>query len=123
TLPSVADAKGSATGNCRVVSCWLHTLLLRWRQTESGTPPALAQGKSGTRKAEDLQLFSTIKRSLRLSVFFVVLLWAGTALAQQIVHFPSLEDNGPGRPPTVLDGYLFRPVGEGRHPAIVALHG
>src|SRR4029077_2019319 len=29
TLPWVADAKGSATGNCPVVSCRLNTLLLR----------------------------------------------------------------------------------------------
>ena len=26
-IPMVADAKRSATGNCRAVSCWLHTLL------------------------------------------------------------------------------------------------
>ena len=39
------------------------------------------------------------------------------------MHFPSLEDNGPGQPSTTLDGYLFRPPGEGRHPAIVGMHG
>ena len=52
-------------------------------------------------------------------------LWVGigTAAAQEVVHFPSLEDNGPGQPATVLDGYLFRPAGDGRHPAIVGLHG
>jgi len=51
------------------------------------------------------------------------LLWAGFAGAQEVVHFPSLDDNGPGQPATQLDGYLFRPAGEGRHPAIVGLHG
>jgi len=46
-----------------------------------------------------------------------------TALAQELVHFPSLEDNGPGRPSTTLDGYLFLPAGSGKHPALVFLHG
>lgn len=52
-------------------------------------------------------------------------LWSGcsAAMAQEAVHFPSLEDNGAGQPSTVLDGYLFRPAGAGRHPAIVGLHG
>jgi dienelactone hydrolase len=40
------------------------------------------------------------------------------AAAQEIVHFPSLDDQR-----TVLDGYLFRPTGGGRHPAVVGLHG
>ena len=48
---------------------------------------------------------------------------AGTAVAQELVHFPALEDNGPGQASTTLDGYLFRPAGEGRRPAIVGLHG
>ena len=52
-----------------------------------------------------------------------VLLWTGAAAAQEVVHFPSLEDNGPGQPSTQLEGYLFRPAGEGRHPAVVGLHG
>src|SRR5258708_24207671 len=43
--------------------------------------------------------------------------------AQEVVQFPSLEDNGPGQASTVLNGYLFRPAGEGPHPAIVGLHG
>jgi dienelactone hydrolase len=38
--------------------------------------------------------------------------------AQDVVHFPSLDDQR-----TVLDGYLYRPEGEGRHPAVVGLHG
>ena len=45
-----------------------------------------------------------------------LLLWCTTAAGQEAVHFPSLEDNGPGRSATPLDGYLFRPVGERKHP-------
>jgi dienelactone hydrolase len=53
-----------------------------------------------------------------------VLLAAACALAvnragaQEIVHFPSLDDQH-----TVLDGYLFRADGAGQHPAVVGLHG
>lgn len=43
---------------------------------------------------------------------------ARSGAAQDVVHFPSLDD-----PHTMLDGYLYRPQGEGRHPAIVFLHG
>ncbi len=43
--------------------------------------------------------------------------------AQQYVRFPSLDDNGAGQPPTMLEGYLVRPAEEGRHPAVVFLHG
>jgi dienelactone hydrolase len=50
--------------------------------------------------------------------------WCVAAAAQQqLVHFPSLDDNGPGRSPTMLDGYMYRPSGGGRHPAVVFLHG
>src|SRR4051812_15307395 len=56
-------------------------------------------------------------------LFAVLVLWYGVAAAQEAVQFPSLEDNGPGRSATMLDGYLFRPAGEGRHPAVVFLHG
>jgi dienelactone hydrolase len=52
-----------------------------------------------------------------------LLLWLNPATAQEIVRFPSLEDNGPGEPPTLLEARLFRPAGEGRHPAVVGLHG
>lgn len=38
------------------------------------------------------------------------------------VRFASL-DAAASRPATMLDGYLFRPGGEGRHPALVFLHG
>jgi len=40
------------------------------------------------------------------------------AAAQEKVHFLSLDDHS-----TMLDGYLFRQYGEGRHPALVFLHG
>src|SRR5262249_38855534 len=46
-----------------------------------------------------------------------------SAVAQERVRFPSLDDNGPGKAATTLDGYMFRPTGEGRHPALVFLHG
>jgi len=56
-------------------------------------------------------------------VVIVVLLWHAAVGAQELVRFPSLDDNGPGQPGTTLDGYLFRAAGDGKHPAIVALHG
>src|SRR5215472_5488597 len=34
----------------------------------------------------------------------------------RVVHFSSLDQ-------TPLDGYLFEPAGDGRHPAVVFLHG
>jgi dienelactone hydrolase len=46
-----------------------------------------------------------------------LLLWCGAAMAQETVHFASLDGT------TELDGYLYRPSGEGRHPAVVGLHG
>jgi dienelactone hydrolase len=48
----------------------------------------------------------------------VLALWSFVAPAQESVHFPSLDPTVPS-----LDGYLFRPAGEGRHPAVVGLHG
>jgi dienelactone hydrolase len=48
----------------------------------------------------------------------ILALWSAAAAAQQLVHFPSLEPSAP-----MLDGYLFRPAGEGRHPALIFLHG
>jgi dienelactone hydrolase len=64
-----------------------------------------------------------MKRLPALAALAAVFIWCGGAAAQEVVHFPSLEDNGPGQASTVLDGYLFKPQGEGRHPAIVGLHG
>jgi dienelactone hydrolase len=68
-----------------------------------------------------------MKPSLAL-VRLVVALVCGSAqfwstAAQELVHFPSLEDNGAGQPATTLDGYLYRPAGAGPFPAIVGLHG
>lgn len=51
------------------------------------------------------------------------LLWSMTVAAQELVHFPSFEDNGPGRSSTVLNGYLSRPTGEEQHPVVIFLHG
>src|SRR5712691_210268 len=66
---------------------------------------------------------TTMKRFPALAVLAAVCIWCGAAASQELVHFPSLEDNGPGQPSTVLDGYLFHPPGdEGHHPA-VGLHG
>jgi dienelactone hydrolase len=47
-----------------------------------------------------------------------VFAWTNTALAQQRVHFPSVDA---GR--TMLDGYLYRVAGADPHPAVVFLHG
>jgi len=62
-------------------------------------------------------------QTTRIIAVSALLLWSMTASAQELVHFPSFEDNGPGRPSTVLDGYLSRPTGEGQHPAVIFLHG
>jgi len=62
-------------------------------------------------------------QTTRIIAVSALLLWSMTAAAQELVHFPSFEDNGPGRPSTVLDGYLSRPTGEGQHPAVIFLHG
>src|SRR5690348_11208236 len=69
-----------------------------------------------------------MKRFPALAALAAVLIWCGGAAAQELVHFPSLEDHGAGQPSTMLDGYLFRPEGagapgNGRHPAVIGLHG
>jgi len=64
-----------------------------------------------------------MKRFPTVAALAAVFSWCAGAAAQELVRFPSLEDNGPGQPSTVLDGYLFRPPGDGKHPAIVGLHG
>ncbi|HML10484.1 MAG TPA: prolyl oligopeptidase family serine peptidase, partial [Stellaceae bacterium] len=38
--------------------------------------------------------------------------------AQELVHFPSLDDYR-----TMLDGYLYRAPGAGPHPAVIGFHG
>jgi dienelactone hydrolase len=58
-----------------------------------------------------------------LAAIAILVGWCGGAAAQQLVHFGSLDDNGAGQAVTTLDAYLYRPAGEGRHPAVVFLHG
>jgi dienelactone hydrolase len=61
--------------------------------------------------------------SLRLLAAAMFFHCCASVAAQELVHFPSLDDNGPGKPATTIDGYMFRPAGGGRHPALVFLHG
>jgi len=65
----------------------------------------------------------SMRRATGLIAVAIALLWSAAAPAQDLVHFPSYEDSGPGRSSTVLDGYLLRPAAEGRHPALIFLHG
>jgi len=64
--------------------------------------------------------------AIRAAVLLVSL-WAGLlptpATAQEIVHFRSADDNGPGQPTTELEGRLFRPPGAGPFSAVVGLPG
>jgi dienelactone hydrolase len=62
-------------------------------------------------------------QTTRIIAVGALFLWSMTVAAQELVHFPSFEDNGPGRSSTVLNGYLSRPTGEGQHPAVIFLHG
>ena len=62
-------------------------------------------------------------QTTRIIALGALFLWSMTVAAQELVHFPSFEDNGPGRSSTVLNGYLSRPTGEGQHPAVIFLHG
>lgn len=62
-------------------------------------------------------------RMLAIVAAILLLCSAGAARAQEIVRFPSSDDNGPGQPPTMLDAHLFRPPGGGPYPALVGLHG
>jgi dienelactone hydrolase len=64
-----------------------------------------------------------MKRCHVLASLAAALIWCSGAAAQEIVHFPSLEDNGPGQAATALDGYLYRVPGDSRRPAVVGLHG
>jgi len=52
-----------------------------------------------------------------ITAVIVLLLWAPPGRAQESVHFASLDGT------TQLDGYLYRPPGDGRRPAVVGLHG
>lgn len=62
-------------------------------------------------------------RLAALAAAVFVALWLLPATAQEIVHFRSADDNGPGQLATELEGRLFRPNGEGPFPALVGLHG
>ncbi len=42
---------------------------------------------------------------------------------RSVVQFPSLDDNGSGRPATMLAGRIIRSPDDSRHPALVFLHG
>ena len=53
-----------------------------------------------------------------LGVVLATMLASGAARAQEVVHFPSLDERH-----TMLDGYFFPPAAGGRHPAVVFLHG
>jgi len=64
-----------------------------------------------------------LRRGLPVAVALVLglltlLAGRGGAATPTLVHFPSLDEQA-----TVLDGYLVRPDGDGRHPAVVLLHG
>jgi dienelactone hydrolase len=59
-----------------------------------------------------------MKRWAVTAAVVALISWTNTALAQRLVHFPSLDDG-----PTMLDGYLYRAAGAGPHPAVVFLHG
>lgn len=57
-------------------------------------------------------------RRSALAAVLACALGGANAAAQEVVHFPSLDDQH-----TMLDGYLYRAPGGGRHPAVVGLHG
>jgi dienelactone hydrolase len=64
--------------------------------------------------------------SARMTVLVTAVLsivWLGTATAQEVVHFRSADDNGPGQPATELEGRLFRRSGEGPFPVLAGLDG
>jgi len=64
-----------------------------------------------------------MRQAAWLTAIGIVLFWSAAATAEELVHFPSYEDNGPDRSSTILDGYVSRPAAEGRHPAVIFLHG
>jgi dienelactone hydrolase len=61
-------------------------------------------------------------RAAPLIAVGILLLWSVAVAAQELVHFPSFEDNGAGQSSTTLNGYLGRGAGEGQHPAVIFLH-
>src|SRR5438045_3421858 len=64
-----------------------------------------------------------MRRLAALAMAAALFAWGHNGAAQELVRFPSLEDNGADRAATQLDGYLYRPAGEERRPAVVFLHG
>ena len=62
-------------------------------------------------------------RAALLIAVGILLLWSVAVAAQELVHFPSFEDNGAGLSSTMLNGYLWRGAGEGQHPAVIFMHG
>ena len=62
-------------------------------------------------------------QTARIIAVGALLLCSMTVAAQELVNFPSFEDNGAGLASTVLNGYFWRPAGEGQHPAVIFLHG
>lgn len=60
----------------------------------------------------------TVQQWLGALLAFVLGLASHRIAAQELVHFPSLDDYH-----TQLDGYLYRPPDAGPHPAVIGLHG
>jgi dienelactone hydrolase len=58
-----------------------------------------------------------------LAIIAVLLTAGGAAQAQEKVQFLSFYDNGAGKSPTTLDGYLFHGKGPAPRPAVVFLPG
>jgi len=58
-----------------------------------------------------------------IALFVSLVAMSGAAPAQDKVQFLSFFDNGAGKSPTTLDGYLFHGAGPAPHPAVVFLHG
>lgn len=68
--------------------------------------------------AESAAEENVTSRWVGLFVALACTLAAVPATAQELLHFPSLDDEH-----TMLDGYLYRPQGAGPHPAVIGFHG
>jgi dienelactone hydrolase len=64
-----------------------------------------------------------IRRLFALLVAIAMSVIGSGAFAQEKVRFPSADSDLTKSAPTALEGLLYRPSGEGPHPAIVLLHG
>jgi hypothetical protein len=118
TAPAMAKAVGISPSSVRRMWKGHGLQPHRVRAFKISNDPKFADKCRGGRSAATSPLL-LVKACLAA----IVLLWCGTGVAQELVHFPSLEDNGPGKPSTTLDGYMFRSPGAGTHPALVFLHG